>query len=125
MPDDEPEAPASRTASRTALSTAALHVLLALADGPCHGYAIMHTVTAESGGGVRLGPTTLYRTLRTLHDLGLVDEAESGDEPSGDARRRYYRITGAGRAAARAELARLEVLIDAARAKRLLRPGPL
>jgi DNA-binding PadR family transcriptional regulator len=106
-----------------ALNTAALHVLLALADGPRHGYAIMQTVAAESTGTVRLGPTTLYRTLRTLHDTGLVREVPDED-PAGDARRRYYHITEAGRGAARAELTRLEALINAARAKRHLYPGP-
>jgi len=105
------------------LSTAGLHVLLALADGPRHGYAILQTVAAESSGTVRLGPTTLYRTLRTLHESGLVTEAPNED-PAGDPRRRYYHLTEAGRDAARAELARLEALISTARSKRRLYPGP-
>jgi DNA-binding PadR family transcriptional regulator len=116
MSADTPRAPA--------LSVAALHVLLALADGPLHGYAIMQTVTTESTGTVRLGPTTLYRTLRTLHDSGLVHEAPHDDDVSGDARRRYYRITEAGRQAARAELSRLEALLGRAHAKRHLYPDP-
>ena len=106
-----------------ALSTAALHVLLALGDGPRHGYAIMQTVAAESAGTVQLGPTTLYRTLRTLHDAGLVSEMPH-DDSTGDARRRYYHITEAGQRAAGAQLRRLQSLIDAARTKRLLHPGP-
>ncbi|MEV6850675.1 PadR family transcriptional regulator [Actinoplanes sp. NPDC051411] len=106
-----------------ALSTAALHVLLALGDGPRHGYAIMQTVATESGGTVQLGPTTLYRTLRTLHDAGLVSEMPHED-PTGDTRRRYYQITEAGQRAAGTQLRRLQALIDTARAKRLLRPGP-
>jgi DNA-binding PadR family transcriptional regulator len=106
-----------------ALGSAALHVLLALADGPRHGYAIMQTVATESGGAERLGPTTLYRTLRTLHDAGLVRAVEPG-EPGDDARRRYYEITAAGEAAARTQLRRLQELIDAARAKPRLYPGP-
>lgn len=113
MPDETPAVPT--------LSTAALHVLLSLADGPRHGYAIMQTVAVESNGTVRLGPTTLYRTLHTLHDTGLVSEAPH-DDPAGDSRRRYYRITEAGQDAARAELARLEALIGTARAKRHLYP---
>jgi DNA-binding PadR family transcriptional regulator len=104
------------------LSTAALHVLLALGDGPRHGYAIMQTVAAESGGSVRLGPTTLYRTLRTLHDAGLVDEAPH-DDPGGDPRRRYYQITESGQHAAAAQLRHLQTVIDTARTKRLLHPG--
>jgi DNA-binding PadR family transcriptional regulator len=106
-----------------ALPTTALHVLLALADGPRHGYAIMQTVAAESDDTVRLGPTTLYRTLRTLHDAGLVREVPN-DDPADDARRRYYHITEAGRDAARAQLRRLQALIDTAGAKPLLFPGP-
>jgi DNA-binding PadR family transcriptional regulator len=115
MPGETPAAPM--------LSTVGLHVLLALADGPRHGYAIMQTVADESSGTVRLGPTTLYRTLRTLHDGGLISEAPHQD-PAGDTRRRYYHITEAGRGAARAELSRLEALISTARAKRQLYPGP-
>ncbi|GAA3453412.1 PadR family transcriptional regulator [Dactylosporangium matsuzakiense] len=105
-----------------ALSTAGLHVLLALGDGPRHGYAIMQAVAAESAGTVQLGPTTLYRTLRTLHDAGLVSEI-AHDDPAGDARRRYYQITDAGRRAAGAQLRRLQTLIDIARTKRLIHPG--
>jgi DNA-binding PadR family transcriptional regulator len=106
-----------------ALSTAALHVLLSLGDGPRHGYAIMQDVATESGGAVQLGPTTLYRTLRTLHDAGLVSEMPH-DDPAADSRRRYYQITDAGQRAAGAQLRRLQALIDIARTKRLLHPGP-
>jgi DNA-binding PadR family transcriptional regulator len=106
-----------------ALSTAALRVLLSLGDGPCHGYAIMQAVATESGGTVQLGPTTLYRTLRTLHEAGLVSETPN-DDPTADSRRRYSQITAAGRRAAGAELHRLQALIDIARTKRLLHPGP-
>ncbi len=105
------------------LGTTALHVLLALADGPCHGYAIMQAVAADSDGTVRLGPTTLYRTLRTLHEAGLVREVAHND-PTGDTRRRYYDITEAGQTALRAQLRRLQALIDTARGKPLLHPGP-
>jgi DNA-binding PadR family transcriptional regulator len=105
-----------------ALSTAALHVLLSLGDGPRHGYAIMQAVATESAGTVQLGPTTLYRTLRTLHDAGLVSEM-SHDDPAADSRRRYYQITDAGQRAAGAQLRRLQALIDIARTKRLIHPG--
>ncbi|WP_432993859.1 PadR family transcriptional regulator [Dactylosporangium sp. CA-233914] len=98
-------------------------MLLALADGPRHGYAIMQTVVVESGGDVRLGPTTLYRTLRTLHEAGLVCEVPH-DDPADDARRRYYDITAAGRAAAREQVRRLQQLVDTARTKPLFDPGP-
>jgi DNA-binding PadR family transcriptional regulator len=111
------------TTDAPALSPVALQVLLALGDGPRHGYAIMQAAAAESGGTVQLGPTTLYRTLRNLHDAGLVREIPH-DDPAGDARRRYYRITEAGQRAANAQLRRLQALIDTARTKRLLHPGP-
>jgi DNA-binding PadR family transcriptional regulator len=110
-------------ADTPALSTAALHVLLSLGDGPHHGYAIMQAVATESGGTVNLGPTTLYRTLRTLHDAGLVIEMPHED-PAADTRRRYYDITEAGQRAVSAQLRRMQALIDMAHTKRLLRPGP-
>jgi DNA-binding PadR family transcriptional regulator len=106
-----------------ALSTAALHVLLSLGDGPRHGYAIMQAVATESGGTLQLGPTTLYRTLRTLDDAGLISEMPP-DDPAADSRRRYYQITDAGQRAAGAQLRRLQALLDIAHAKRLLHPGP-
>jgi DNA-binding PadR family transcriptional regulator len=105
------------------LSNAALHVLLALADGEAHGYAIMQTVIRESQGRVRLGPTTLYRTLRTLLEDGLIEELSNGDDGNGDARRRYYRITDPGQHAARMELTRLESLLQWARGKTRLHGG--
>ena len=104
-----------------ALSTAALHVLLSLGDGPRHGYAIMQAVATESGGTVHLGPTTLYRTLRTLHDAGLVSEMPHED-PAADSRRRYYHITDAGRRAVSAQLRRLQALIDTARTRGVFSP---
>jgi len=104
------------------LTAAALHVLLSLGDGPRHGYAIMQSVARESGGTVQLGPTTLYRTLRTLHDAGLVSETPN-DDPAGDSRRRYYQITEAGQHAAGAQLRHLQAVIDVARTKRLIHPG--
>lgn len=110
-------------ADPSALSPAALHVLLSLGDGPRHGYAIMQDVAADSGGTIKLGPTTLYRTLRTLHEAGLISEMPA-EEPAADSRRRYYRITDAGRHAAAAQLRRLQSVIDIARTKRLLHPGP-
>lgn len=114
MAVEEPAAPA--------LNEAGLHVLLALAGGPRHGYAILQTITAESDGALRLGPTTLYRTLRTLFDDGLIEESANVAEALGDPRRRYYRITDSGHDAAWAELARLATVLRRARAK--LRPRP-
>jgi len=103
-----------------ALPAAVLHILIALADGDSHGYAIMRDVAARTDGALRLGPGTLYGSLkRMLHD-GLIEEL---DERQGagrdDARRRYYRITPRGRKTARAEIARLAKLVRQARATTL------
>jgi DNA-binding PadR family transcriptional regulator len=105
------------------LTPAAFQVLLALARGPVHGYAIMGFVEDVTGGAVRLGPGTLYRTIGRLVADGLVEEADGADpDAPPDARRRYYRLTGPGRRAATAEAARLARLVDAAGEAGLL-PG--
>ncbi|HKN56525.1 MAG TPA: PadR family transcriptional regulator [Amycolatopsis sp.] len=96
------------------LTPAAFQVLLALANGPggrAHGYGIMGFVADVTGGAVQLGPGTLYRTLTRLAADGLAEEV-AGDEE--DSRRRYYRITPAGRTAAAHEAALLARLVDAA-----------
>ena len=94
------------------LTPAAFQVLLALATGPggrAHGYGIMGFVAEVTGGAVQLGPGTLYRTLTRLAADGLAEEL-----PGEDSRRRYYRITPAGRAAAARETALLARLVAAA-----------
>ena len=88
------------------------HVLLTLSDGDQHGYAIMQAVLDRTGGKVRLWPATLYGTLKKLLEEGLIEE--SGDRPAAafdDARRKYYRLTPAGRAALAAESNRLRELV--------------
>jgi len=70
-----------------ALPPATFHILLALADGELHGYAIMKGVTARSEGGVRLGPGTLYGALKRLLDAGLVGRWRAADPERGDERR--------------------------------------
>jgi DNA-binding PadR family transcriptional regulator len=97
------------------LTPAAFQVLLALAAGEAHGYAVMRFVEQLTAGTVRLGPGTLYRTIGRLLADGLVDEAEGGDPAAPhDARRRYYRLTPLGRQAAEAEAAQLQRLVAAA-----------
>jgi DNA-binding PadR family transcriptional regulator len=97
------------------LTPAAFQVLLALAAGESHGYAVMRFVEQVTAGTVRLGPGTLYRTIGRLLADGLVDEAEGGDPAAPhDARRRYYRLTPLGRQAAEAEAALLRRMVDAA-----------
>ena len=105
------------------LPPATFHILLALADGALHGYAIMKNVTERSDGAVRLGPGTLYGALKRLLDAGLLEEAgERADES--DERRRYYRLTDLGVAVARAEVQRLDAIVRAARRRKLIGVKP-
>jgi DNA-binding PadR family transcriptional regulator len=101
-------------------------ILLALADEERHGYAIMREVTARTNGQVQLGPGTLYGSIKRMVNAGLIAESdERPDADLDDERRRYYRITPAGRRVAVAEARRMERLVGIARAKRLLgRPEP-
>ena len=97
------------------LTPAAFQVLLALAAGQAHGYAVMRFVEQVSDATVRLGPGTLYRTIARLLAEGLVEEVEGGDPAAPhDARRRYYRLTPLGHRAAQAEAALLQRLVAAA-----------
>jgi DNA-binding PadR family transcriptional regulator len=112
----------ARSAKRKPLDAGAFHILLALADGWLHGYAIMKSVEGSSGGTVKLGSTTLYRRLRQLHADGWIEELE-GDDPA-DPRRRSYRLTARGRALAREEASRLLGTIRLAREHHLLPSGP-
>jgi DNA-binding PadR family transcriptional regulator len=100
----------------TKLPTGAMLILASLADGDRHGYAIRKDVAARTGDDVRLGVTTLYRLLKGLLDAGLVEEPAQRPAPAlDDERRRYYRITRAGRSALAAEIRRLERVLAAAR----------
>ncbi len=104
------------------LTPAAFHILLALADGDKHGYAIMQEVTALSAGQVRLGPGSLYGTIKRLLADGWIAEVEDHlDE--GTERRRYYRLTELGQRVVRAEALRLARLVERARAVHLLSFG--
>jgi DNA-binding PadR family transcriptional regulator len=96
------------------------HVLLALADGPQHGYAIRGIVEERTEGRVKLWPATLYGSIRQLEEKGLIAETERGAADD-DPRRRYYRLTPKGRAALSAETDRMAALVKAARSSRALR----
>lgn len=104
----------------TALKTTWFHILLALADGPQHGYAIRERVEERTDGAVRLWPATLYGSIRDLTEHGAIEPLEGDDDPDDDQRRRYYRLTDVGREALRTETDRLQALVDAARASRAL-----
>lgn len=100
----------------TPLTPAVLAILLGLADGDKHGYALMKDARTPQGGGVQMGPGTLYGTLDRLMRDGLVEETGFTD----DERRRYYRLTPGGRAVLAAELQRLDAAIKSARSLGLL-----
>lgn len=101
-----------------ALTPAVFHILLALAQGERHGYGILKDVLEQTDGDVHLGPGTLYGTLQRLMESGLVEEVEgSGSTADRDERRRYYRITRAGRRALGADVDRMDTLVRSARAK--------
>jgi DNA-binding PadR family transcriptional regulator len=100
----------------TTPSYTALLILASLADAERHGYAIKKNVAERTGGDVRLGSTTLYRTLGHLLDDGLIEEARSRPAPQlDDERRRYFQITAAGRRALATEARRLERVLTAVR----------
>jgi DNA-binding PadR family transcriptional regulator len=103
------------------LPLAMFHILVAIADRERHGYAIMQDVAARTDGKLRLGPGTLYGSIkRMLHD-GLIEELDDRPDPDrDDIRRRYYRITALGRRVAADEAARLARLLRQARATGLV-----
>ena len=97
-----------------------LHILLALADGPRHGYSIMQEVAARTDGQVRLWPAAMYGALRELEEQDLI--AESDKRPSeDDERRRYFTLTPLGKRVLEAEVRRLEAIVHHARSSRALR----
>jgi DNA-binding PadR family transcriptional regulator len=99
-------------------------VLLSLADGERHGYAIVQDIAERSAARMRLEPGNLYRSLKFMLDEGLIDESDRRPVPGkDDERRRYYRLTKFGRQVALAEAARLETLAAEARTRLLARQG--
>ena len=106
------------------LAPAVFHVLLALADGEKHGYAMMREIRTRTSGAVALSASTLYGMVKRLLEKGLLEESSERPDPAlDDERRRYYRLTEFGRAVAVAESRRLEATLGIARAKRLI-PSP-
>jgi DNA-binding PadR family transcriptional regulator len=100
-----------------------LHLMLSFSEGPKHGYVVMQEVAERTGGRVRLGPSTLYYSLGRLVDAGLVEEVEvsGGEAEPHEDRRRYYRLTVAGRKRLREEARVLEGIVAHARAHGFLR----
>ena len=103
------------------LTPMVLHILLALADGDKHGYAIIKEVRRRTNGDVELGASSLYAVMKRLLGDRLVIETDDRPDPAvDDERRRYYRLTPLGRSTMLAELRRLESILLQARAKRLV-----
>ncbi|HSB54320.1 MAG TPA: PadR family transcriptional regulator [Gemmatimonadales bacterium] len=85
-------------------------ILLALAEGPRHGYGLMQSLQADPTEQWLLGPATLYRTLKEMQTEGLITSTEGPDQESGGPPRRYYRLTATGHRAGAAEAARMATL---------------
>lgn len=103
------------------LTPAVFHILLALVDGEKHGYAIMQEVTKVSENRVKMGPGTLYGSIKRMLEAGLIREAGERAESESDERRRYYALTDFGGHVVRAEADRIMRLAEAVQAKLL--PG--
>jgi len=95
-------------------------ILLMLNEAPRHGYGIMKEVTERTGGRTILGPGTLYRTLKEMQKLQLVQPANRNPDEDADERRYYYEITQFGKRVAAAEATRMQALVGVARAGKLI-----
>lgn len=112
---------AEKQASFQPLTPAVYHILLALSDGEKHGYAIMKDVEAQTGGRVKMGPGTLYGSVKRMIAANLIEEAAERPDPElDDERRRYYRLSGLGRRVVTAETLRLSQAVKVARQKHVL-----
>jgi DNA-binding PadR family transcriptional regulator len=103
------------------LTPAVFHVLLALADSERHGYGIMQDIAEHTGGQMKMGPGTLYGTIKRLLEAQLIEESdERPDAKLDDERRRYYRLTGLGQRVVKAEAQRHAAMVEIARGKKLV-----
>jgi DNA-binding PadR family transcriptional regulator len=103
------------------LSPPMFQVVIALADGEKHGYAIIKEVTRRTQGEVKLGAGTLYAIIRKFEGEGMIEECDERPDPAlDDERRRYYRLTAFGREVAQAEARRMEDALKMAQAKNLI-----
>ena len=103
------------------LTPAVFHILLALADGERHGYGIMQEIALRTDGKMRMGPGTLYGSIKRMLAEGLIEELGERPDPAlDDERRRYYRLTSFGLRVAQAEAQRLAQLVRVAQFKHLL-----
>jgi DNA-binding PadR family transcriptional regulator len=110
--------------SHLPLTPAVSHILLSLADGDKHGYAIMREVEEMTDGHITMGPGTLYGSIKRMLGAGLIEETDQRPDDEDDERRRYYHLTGLGERVLSAEMARLESMMRAAAAKKVAwKPG--
>jgi DNA-binding PadR family transcriptional regulator len=109
------------SSSNQTLTPAVFHILLALADGEKHGYAIMKEVESQTEGRIKMGPGTLYGSIKRMLSAGLLQETADRPDPElGNERRRFYRLTGVGEKALRVESTRMEQAVSAAKLKKVL-----
>jgi DNA-binding PadR family transcriptional regulator len=102
------------------------HILLAVADGPIHGTAIMEEVLARTDGAMKLWPGTLYRSLRELEEQGWIVEVDAPEgAPTDGGKRRFHLITESGKAELADEVRRLASFVRTAEAKRVIAEGTL
>ncbi|QBD79782.1 PadR family transcriptional regulator [Ktedonosporobacter rubrisoli] len=105
------------------LTPAVFHILLALVDKERHGYGIMQEIAVRTEGKMRMGPGTLYGSIKRMMADGLIEASSERPDPElDDERRRYYRLTDFGQRVVQAEAQRLEQLVRVAQSKQLL-PG--
>ena len=110
-----------KTVTYQPLTPAVFHILLALADGEKHGYAIMKDFETQTNGQIKMGPATLYGSIKRMLAAGLIEESGQRPDPSmDDERRRYYRLTGLGQKVASAESQRMVDLVKVALQKHVL-----
>jgi DNA-binding PadR family transcriptional regulator len=111
----------SENVANQPLTPAVFHILLALADGEKHGYAIMKDVEGQTSGQVKMGPGTLYGSIKRMLAGGLIEETDERPDPAlDDERRRYYRLTIQGQVVVAAESRRLALAVRVARQKKVL-----
>ncbi|GAP21832.1 PadR family transcriptional regulator [Leptolinea tardivitalis] len=103
------------------LTPAVFYILMALADGEKHGYSIMKDVEKQTDGKLKLGPGTLYGSIKRMLNANLIEESDERPDPElDDERRRYYRMSGLGQKVLQAECKRLDQAVAVARQKQIL-----
>ena len=104
-------------ASVRTLTLHVIHILLALADGDRHGYAIKQAVERQTEGAIRLGPGTLYEAIQRLEQAGVIQEVDASRRGGDRVPRRFYRLTPKGWSTLKSEIARLERTVGVAHSK--------